>query len=174
MEKIEQKENTPTIETVRVAIFHKGKFLLLQKSGDSKNPNSLEFPGGKIDDIKDDKSTIKEQIETVKKETKEETGIDIDNFELKKVEDFEIYFEAGENKKKFKRKVHLFLVKIPDDKDLEIKINQTLTDFGKSEDNHQSFKWLTREELKNKILSIENGSRPVARNSRHIKKLLQN
>ncbi len=178
-EQFEQKESIPQVETVRVAIFYRGKFLVLQKSKKSKNPNAIEFPGGKIDNIKNVYSTEEEQMETAIKEVAEETNIDISKLKIERIEDFNVYFETADQEDKgLRRKVHLFLARIPDDENLDIKINTTLTENGQAEDNHANYSWLTPEKLIEGVTTLETNpdtgkkTRPLSRNSRHIKKLL--
>ncbi len=179
----ENKEKLPIVETVRAALLYRGKFLLLEKSADSKNPGALEFPGGKIDDIKGKDSTLEEQVLSVTKEVEEETGISVSNLPAEKIESFESYFESVSKDgdiKKFKRITHLFLIKLIDDNEIELKVNQTKNEKGESEDNHKGFKWVLPEELVNMAVSLEDNPdtgkhfHPLSRNSRHIKKLLIN
>ena len=180
--KLENNEVLPIIETVRAALFYRGKFLILQKTIDSKNPGGLEFPGGKIDNIKNIKSTIEEQEEAVREEIRQETGINISNLLMEKVQDFGTYFETQDkdgNKKKNKRQVHLFLVRIPDSYEFSIKVNQTRNEKGESEDKHQDYVWVSPDELINSAINLKENSKigkatyPLTRNSRPIKELLK-
>ncbi len=177
----ENKETSPTIETVRAALFYKGKFLLLQKSADSKNPGTLEFPGGKIDEIQEKASTSEEQMQSTIKEVQEETGIEIDKLPMEKIESFESYFETTDKDGivlKFKRITHLFLIRLPDTQEINLKINETKNEKGESEDNHMGYKWVLPDELINSTVSLKKNPytgkilHPSSRNSRHIKKLL--
>jgi|GEM_PF-4379841 len=179
---LENKESEPIIETVRAALFYQGKFLLLQKAADSKNPEALEFPGGKIDNIQNKNSTEEEQIQAVIEEVRQETGIDLSHLTLEKVDEVKVYFEAKDEigeKKSHRRRVHLFLVQIPENQQLNLVVNQTINADGATEDKHKTYEWVTPEELIGKVTILEknsvNGvqSYPMARNSRHIKKLLQ-
>ena len=179
---LEAREKLPLVETVRGAIFYHGKFLLLQKSKDSKSPGSLEFPGGKIDkalDKKDADSNEEEQEEALNKEVSEETGLDIKNLKKEKIETFKTYFEATAKdgqKKQFRRMVHLFLIHIEDTEEVSLTVGETLNHTGEPEDNHSTHIWLSPEELIkatifNKDKSEDNHS--LLRNSRHIRKLLE-
>ena len=180
--KVESKETIPTKETVRAAIFHNGKFLLLKKSIDSKNPGGLEFPGGKIDETKGSVSSPEEQEQTIVKEIQEETGISVDKNILKKVKDFKNYFEVvGKDgvTKKNKRLIHLFFVNIPDEQKISLKINETKNEKGESEDKHKSFEWVSPDELIKLATSLkenlDTGEQAylLSRNSRAIKELLK-
>lgn len=170
-----ENKETPEIETVRGAIFHRGKFLLLEKGPTSKSPDSLEFPGGKIDDIYGEKSTQEEQLKSLMKEVLEETGINIENSATQEIESFKTYFEA-KNKKgelvKFRRLVHLYLIKLDDTEDVELKINDTMNHHGHSEDHHSDHKWLSPEDLI-KAAVFHDKEDSLLKNSRHIKKLLK-
>ena len=155
--------------------------MVLQKDADSKNPDALEFPGGKIDDIKSTASTPEERQRTAVEEVRQETGIDVSRFPIETVENFTTFFEVIDKtgiKKKYKRLVHLFLIRLPDTEEFVPLINQTETPLGQSEDKHKNYKWLPPSELIDSVLELkENGEtgerlRPLARNSRHIKKLL--
>jgi 8-oxo-dGTP pyrophosphatase MutT (NUDIX family) len=180
--KPENKEKPPLIETVRGALFYKGKFLILEKDADSKNPKAMEFAGGKIDDIKNKISTDEEQIKALKDEVFQETRIDISKLSPEKIDDFEIFFETTDKdniKKQYRRLVHLFLTRIPDTEEIEIKVNETKNEEGGSEDKHASYKWVTPEELIKDAISLEENkitgekNYPLSRNSRHIKKLIE-
>jgi 8-oxo-dGTP pyrophosphatase MutT (NUDIX family) len=170
-----ENKEVPVVETVRGAIFHRGKFLILEKGPTSKSPDSLEFPGGKIDDIVDATSTKEEQIKSLHDEILQETGIDISSLPKEEIESFKTYFEA-KNKKgelvKFKRLVHLYLIRIPDEEEIELKINETMNHHGESEDNHSDHKWLSPEELV-KAAVFHDTEDTLLKNSRHIKKLLK-
>lgn len=178
---IENKESVPTVETVRAAVFYRGKFLVLQKDKNSKNPGALEFPGGKIDVIEGDESTLDEQKESVLSEVKQETKIDIDQMPIEEIDNYGTYFEVLINGliTKHKRIVHLFLVRIPDEQEIYPKVNETKNEAGESEDKHKGYIWVSPEELiSSTTLLKENpdtGEQAylLARNSRHIKKLLQ-
>ena len=179
--KFENKELPPVIETVRVALLYHGKFLTLQKSADSKNPEAIELPGGKIDEIKGNTSTLEEQKQAAIQEVQQETGIEINKLPIEKIDNFEIYFEATDKngiKKKYKRMIHLFLVRIPDSQELIPKINQTLNEIGEPEDKHKTYTWISPNTLINSVTALqenpESGEKvyPLSRNSRHIKKLL--
>lgn len=184
----ENKERVPVVETVRVALFHRDKFLILQKTTDSKNPDALEFPGGKIDEIANNSSNEEEQKDAAYKELLEETGVDAENIKgakIEKVESFEVYFETIDKEnpqttKRYKRLVHLYLIQIPNEEELTVKTNETKNEEGASEDKHkEEFAWLTPEELITNATKIPDEDTsptrtiPLARNSRHIKKLLQ-
>ncbi len=177
----ENKESIPIIETSRVALYYRGKFLLLEKSKGSKNPGALEFPGGKIDEIKNQNSTIEEQMESAIREVEEETKIDIKDIPLEKIESYETYFEAKRKDgttKRSKRIIHLFLAKLNDEKEYDLKVDQMKDENGKSEDNHQGYRWVTPEELVDSAVTLEKNEvtekqfHPLSRNSRYIKKLL--
>lgn len=179
--KAENKEQLPVVETVRAVLLYREKFLLLQKTADSKNPGALEFPGGKIDVIKEKNSTVEEQINAVTKEVQEETGHTIKNLPMEKIESFESYFEApGKDGAilKFKRITHLYLIRLPDSEEINLKINETKNEKGESEDNHEDYKWVSPDELVNSAISFEENPNtkkqfhPLSRNSRYIKKLL--
>ena len=177
----ENKEKLPIVETVRAALFYRGKFLLLRKTADSKNSEALEFPGGKIDETKEKNSTVEEQIKATIKEVQEETGLTIENLPMEKVESFESYFEfTGKDSitLKFKRITHLFLIRLPDAEEINLKINETKNEKGESEDKHKDCRWVSSDELVNSAISFEENPytgkqfHPLSRNSRHIKKLL--
>jgi 8-oxo-dGTP pyrophosphatase MutT (NUDIX family) len=178
--KVENKERL-IVETVRAALFYRGKFLLLQKTADSKNPGALEFPGGKIDEIKEKDSSVEEQIKTTIKEVQEETGLNVEKLPIEKIESFGSYFETtGKDGTtlKFKRITHLFLIRLPDTEKINLKINETKNEKGESEDNHKDYSWVSPDELVNSAISLEENPdtgkqfHPLSRNSRHIKKLL--
>ncbi|MEK7088702.1 MAG: NUDIX hydrolase, partial [Patescibacteria group bacterium] len=142
--KVENKEELPIVETVRAALFYRGKFLLLQKAVNSKNPGALEFPGGKIDEIKEKDSTVEEQLKATIKEVQEETGLDVENLPIEKIESFESYFETtGKDGVllKFKRITHLFLIRLPDTEEINLRINETKNEKEESEDNHKDSRW---------------------------------
>ncbi len=185
--KWENRERVPVVETVRVALFHRGKFLILQKTTDSKNPDALEFPGGKIDEIANNTSNEEEQVHTAYKELQEETGVDAKNIKgakIEKVESFEVNFEVPDKSnpsinKRYKRIVHLYLIRIPDEEEIKTEINKITNTEGLSEDNHKDSKWFSPEELITNATKIPdketNPTRtiPLARNSRHIRTLLE-
>jgi len=179
---LENRESLPVVETVRVALFHRGKFLLLLKSADSKNPAANEFPGGKIDDIAGANATEEEQKRAAINEVRQETGINIANLPMKKIENFEMYFESDDkdqNKKGYKRRIHLFLILLPDEENFFPVVGQTKSENGDSEDNHDGYIWASPEELRDSSTSLRENRRtgkrtyPLARSSRHIKKLLE-
>ncbi len=179
--RLETKESFPTIETVRAALFYRGNFLTLQKSADSKNPDAIEFPGGKIDEIKGSSPTLEEQKRALILEVQQETGIEIDNLPIEKIDNFEYYFETIDKagiKKKNKRNVHLFLVRIPDSNNVVLKINETLNSEGQSEDKHKDFNWVTPSELVDSATKLKKNLETkevvyqLTKNSRHIKKIL--
>lgn len=177
---IETKENIPIQETVRAALFYKGNFLLMEKAGDSKNPGAVEFPGGKIDEIEGGQASVDEQIAALRQEVVEEAGIDIAGLVPEKVDEFENYFEVetGSGIKSFKRKVHLYLVRLPDDIDISVTYGKTLDNEGQSEDKHAGFHWVSEKTLKTYATQLfanpytNTKQRPLARNSRNISNLL--
>ena len=180
--KFENKETVPVVETVRVALFYHGKFLLLEKDATSRNAGALEFPGGKIDDIKDKTSTLEEQKQAAVTEMQQETGIEIEKFPLEKVDSFEIFYQAIEpdgHKKKYRRLIHLFLIRLPDSENVVLKINQTKDEKGESEDRHKDFKWVSPGELANFATSLSENSYTkkkihlLSKNSRRISQLLK-
>lgn len=180
---VESRENIKVVETVRVALYHKGSFLILEKSPDSKNPGAKEFPGGKIDAIVGAESTAEEQIEAVRNEVKEETGLDITSLSPRKIDEYANYFETKDtngNAVPNRRIIHQYLVELPDDFPLEpLAIDQTLDASGSSEDKHEGFQWLSPDDLRRQILTIkenphtQSSERGIARNSRRIKALLR-
>lgn len=179
--KLEVKEELRPVETVRVALFHRGKFLVLKKSSESKTPQALEFPGGKIDEIAGTVPTLEEQERTAVIEIQQETGLDISQFPLEKIDDFEIFFETIEGgiKNKHKRNIHLFLVRLPEIMNFIPQVNQTRNEQGGFEDNHESYAWTSSNELIKSVTLLEENpitkekKYPLSKNSRHIKKLLQ-
>lgn len=180
--KLENQEAVPVVETVRVALFHRGKFLILEKDASSRNPGALEFPGGGIDNIKGKTSTEQEQKQTVIEEVQQETGINVEELPIEKVESFGIYYEALEKngvKKKYRRLIHLFLVRLPDIEDIITKVNKTIDAEGELEDKHENYKWVLPEELINSATSLRENPHtrekvyPLTQNSRHIKELLK-
>ena len=174
-------ETNLTVETIRVALLYKGKFLVLEKDVNSKNPSAIEFPGGKISKTGNKHSTLEEQKNAVIIEVREETKIDVKNLKIHKVEEYEIFFEVMKNnlKKKYKRLVHLFLIIISDREIVTVKVNETINEKGESEDKHIDFKWISPEELIESCTKLTinktTGERfySLSRNSRRIKKLLQ-
>ena len=179
--KPENQEIIPVIETVRAAVFYRGKFLVLRKDKSSRNAGALEFPGGKIDEIVGKTSTVEEQQQATIAEVQEETGIDIAKLPMEKIENFALYYEAVEHdgtKKKYKRLVHLFLIRLPDDENVVLKINETKDPEGQPEDKHEDCTWVSPSELVDSgTLLSENPYTqkkiyPLTQNSRHIKKLL--
>ncbi len=178
---LENQEEVPIIETVRTALFHNGKFLILQKDETSRNAGNFEFPGGKIDEIKGKDSTLEEQKLAVTTEIEQETGIDVHNLPVEKIEDFGLFYEATEKdgkKKKYKRKVHLFLIRIPDKETPTLRINETKDAEGESEDRHEKYMWVSPDELVERATVLKENPHtkekvyPLTPHSRHIKKLL--
>lgn len=179
---LENKEQVPVVETVRGALFHRGKFLMLEKDVDSNNPGALEFSGGKIDEIAGKISTLEEQKQAVIDEVGQETKIDIKNISFEKVDEFENYFEVQKpdgTKKQYKRKTHLFLVRLPDDQEVLISVGGEKNAEGKSEDKHAGYKWVSPQELVSLITTLEENETTkersilVNKNSRRVKKLLE-
>ncbi len=170
-----------TVETIRVALLYRGKFLVLQKDVNSKNPSAIEFPGGKIKQTNNKPSLLKDQKNAVITEVEEETKIDVKNLKIEKVEEYEIFFEVIKYnvKKQYKRLVHLFLINIPNREKITVKVNQTKNEKGESEDKHTDFKWISPDELIESCTKLTinqtTGERfySLSRNSRRIKKLLQ-
>jgi 8-oxo-dGTP pyrophosphatase MutT (NUDIX family) len=132
-------------ETVRCEIRDAvGRILLLEKHSASKNPGMFEFPGGKIDAARGGRSTAAEQRATIIREVQEETGLEISDVPVEKVESFSYNFEAGGVS--YVRDVHLFRAQVPAG-DRPVEINRTTTADGESEDKHAGFRWVTREEF---------------------------
>ncbi len=155
---------------------------MLEKDISSRNPGVLEFPGGKIDEIKEKTSTEQEQRQTAITEVQQETGISVDKLSIEKIESFRIYYEALEKsgfKKKYRRLIHLFLVRLPDTENVNPEVNKTMDAEGKPEDKHKNYKWLLPNELVNSVTILQENPYtkekvyPLTQNSRHIKKLLQ-
>lgn len=136
-----EKEPMPSgiVETVRAVVTNeKGEILLLQKSEDSKNPLSYEFPGGKIDRITGAHSTDEEQKEALYEEVQGETGLDITGSEIEKICAFDYQFQhKGET---YGRTVHVFSVAVHEE---EVVINKH------PEDKHRGYRWVQRSELHN-------------------------
>lgn len=137
------------VETVRCAIIHKDKCLLLIKDKGSKNPNGLEFPGGKIDGKKKSISSLFEQKKTTIKEVKEETGINIEDLKLYKLKTFTISFivKKGNHKETYKRKVHFFIVVLRSTIKYSVLVGKTKDKKGGSEDKHSGYIWIKLSEL---------------------------
>ena len=174
----ERKEQVPIVETVRGALFHRGKFLMLEKDADSNNPRALEFSGGKIDNIAGKIATPAEQQQALIAEVVQETKIDINKITPKKVDEFDNYFEVKKpdgTKKQYKRKTHLFLVRLPDDQEVIVSVGGEKNEEGKSEDKHAGYKWVSPQELVTLVTTLEEGkdTKLVNKNSRRIKKLLE-
>ena len=176
----EKQEREPAVETARGAIFYRGKFLLLEKDATSKNPAAFEFPGGTVEKVEGTELTEEGWLETLIRELKEETGIDVRDFHPKKIDDFRYYFETGEeNKKGHWRHARLFLIQIPDSENISISVGMTKNEIGASEDHHAGHKWVTPRELVELATTLQENpitTKPVrllGRNSRHIKKLLE-
>lgn len=174
--KPERKESEPIVENVRVALVHRGKFLVLEKSPDSKNPGALEFAGGKVDEVTGSSSTEEEQKVAAYTEILEETGIDVRNFPMEHVDDYKTYFEAtGKDgiKKEYRRLVHLWLVRLPDGEEFPVTVSET------TEDKHSNYHWLSQDELISAATTLEENPHTekkqymLAKNSRPIKKLLE-
>jgi len=133
-------------ETVRCEIRDiRGRILLLQKGARSKNSGMFEFPGGKIDKIRGSSSTLEEQRESVIREVLEETEIDISNVPVNKAGSSRYAFEVGGVF--YERDVHYFQAQLSEG-GYSIKVNQTMTAGGGSEDKHASFHWVTAEEFR--------------------------
>lgn len=180
--KPEKQEREPEIENVRVALFHKGKFLVLEKSANSKNPNALEFPGGKVDHMEGETSTMEEQKDAAMREIQEETHIDVSRFPMEHVEDYSVYFETQKqdgSRKPHRRRVHLFFIRIPDEEEIGVTIDTLKNVEGMSEDKHSGYYWLTPEELAAKATQLEGNETtgektyPLTRNSRRLTKLFE-
>ena len=178
----ENQEDVPVVETVRAALFHRGKFLILQKDKTARNAGALEFPGGKVDKISGTTSTAEEQKQATMEEVQEETGISIKNFPIEEIDKFSLYFEATEKdgaKKKYRRLVHLFLIRLPDEQEFTLKINETKNAQGESEDKHADYRWVSPEDLVESATVLKENPEtkekvyPLTQNSRHIKKLLK-
>lgn len=178
----EKKEQIPVVETVRAAIYYRGKFLMLEKDKTSNNPGAIEFPGGKIDDIAGVNSTLEEQKKALMDEVLQETQIDLTDVPVEKVDEFENYFEVEKEnavKKKYKRKTHLFLIRLPDEIEIKISTGEEKNEFGGSEDKHAGYKFLSKAELVSAITTLveneETGDRSVLvnKNSRRVKALFE-
>jgi len=174
----EKKEQVPVVETVRGALYHRGKFLMLKKDIGSNNPGAFEFSGGKIDDIAGNVSTPEEQAKALVEEVVQETKIDIQNITPEKVDEFENYFEVQKEdgaKKQYKRKTHLFLIRLPDDQEVVVSVGGEKNAEGTSEDKHAGYQWVSPQELVTLVTTLEkeNKTKLVNKNSRRIKKLLE-
>jgi len=167
-------------ETVRGALFHRGKVLLLQKDETSRIPGSFEFPGGKVDKQATHAPTLEEQIEALVSEVGQETNVDIDGLPVEKVDEFNMLCEdkTGSSTEVRRSKVPLFLVRMPDADELSVVVNQTKNAEGEPEDKHGGHAWVTPAELKALAVSFVHNphtkkiARPLARNSRRVRKLL--
>jgi len=100
---------------------------------------------------------------------------------IEKIESFESFFETKKKDgtiQKSKRITHLFLVRLPDGEEFNLKVNEMKNEMGGSEDNHQGYRWVTPGELVKYAVSFEENEvtgkqfHPLSRNSRYIKKLL--
>ena len=143
--KVERLQQKP-IETVRIIVVDaEGNILLLKKSEKSIAKGLYEFPGGKIDEIAGESSTLSEQQKAAKKELSEEAGVDSEEAVLNRVGDFT--YEFG-NKSEYNnsRKVHVFVAKLETSKP-ELVVGQTKNALGESEDFHDNYIWVTKTEL---------------------------
>lgn len=120
---------TPTNKTllsVRAIIVRNGQYLILQRSkNDSWNPSAWEFPGGKVDFGEDLNISLKREI-------KEETGIDINIAEPLYFWDEEVEVE------KYKGKIHVAL---------HFECSAPLNAKVILSEEHDNYKWVTLEEL---------------------------
>ena len=133
-------------ETVRCEVRDaSGRVLLLEKSAASKNPGMLEFPGGKIDQIRAGRSTVAEQRESVLREVLEETGLDLSDLPVERICGFSYTFDIEGIR--YERDVHLWRVQLPAG-DHAVQVNQTTRADGSSEDKHAGFCWVTAEEFR--------------------------
>lgn len=133
-------------ETVRCEIRDaRGRILLLEKAPTSKNPGTLEFPGGKIDAARGDRATAAEQRAAVIREVREETGLDIGGLPAEVAARFSYTFEA--EGVRYARQVQLFRVQLPTG-DHAVEINRTVLPSGEPEDKHADFRWVTPDEFK--------------------------
>lgn len=134
------------VETVRIIVKDtEGNILLLKKSDKSLAKGLYEFPGGKIDDILGESSTEVEQTKTSEKELSEEAGIHDTDIKINRLGDFSYEFN-GNSGYNNKRKVHVFTTTLSGVKP-ELLVGQTKDEDGKPEDFHDSYLWVTREEL---------------------------
>jgi 8-oxo-dGTP pyrophosphatase MutT (NUDIX family) len=124
------------VETVRVLVICRKRVLLLQKSTKSKNPNKLEFPGGKID--------TDDLYEAAVRELFEETRISIQKSALKKI-DFQKIYSFKYNGSLISRKVNYLYVVL--DEYPNVEINLTVDSTGQSEDKHQCYYWIDLQKL---------------------------
>lgn len=127
-------------ETVRCIIKKGDRILLLQKNKGSMAPEMYEFPGGNIDSISGDESTLEEQVRSVIMEVDEETGLDIRELKIVNVDQFDYEFKGKQEI--LKRRVHLFLVNLPENSDSNAQTGRIKEDFHKGSD------WVTVEQLK--------------------------
>ncbi len=116
-------------ETVRCIIRQGDKILLLQKNKNALAPEKFEFPGGNIDSIAGDMSTLEEQTNSVQTEIGEEAGLDISGIQAIKVDQFDYEFQG--KWEMLKRKVHLFLVDLPESFDMQVQTGWVESDFHK-------------------------------------------
>lgn len=148
MEPQPESNNLPKkeVETVRIIVKDgQGNILLLKKSDKSLAKGLYEFPGGKIDEIMGENSTLEEQTQASQKELSEEAGVHDANIKLDRLGDFSYEFSgnAGYNNK---RKVHVFTAHLNEVKP-ELLVGQTKDKEGKPEDFHDGYIWVTKEEL---------------------------
>jgi 8-oxo-dGTP pyrophosphatase MutT (NUDIX family) len=153
------------VATVRVIVIFNNTILLLQKSIDSKNPNSFEFPGGKVD------SNALYNLDQVLKKTAarelyEETKIVYQEEELKKLE-YNYEYSFTFNNETFERKVYFFCARV--NAAVTPILNETKKQNGESEDKHSDFRWVTTDLYQN---FIRTGS--VSKNSILPIEILQN
>jgi len=116
------------------AIIKKDESLLLiqRASDDSWNPNKWEFPGGKVDFGED-------LNESLRREIKEETGLDIT------IKEPLFFWDEPMNKDKYKglRHVNLFF-------ECSVALNSKV----KLSNEHQDFKWLKIEDIEEEKIDI--------------------
>lgn len=135
--------------TVRIIVMSETQVLLLKKSSDSKNPDKLEFPGGKVDFNSNNQEN--DLILSAKRELLEETGIKTHLKDLVKLDIVRNYkFKLEQNK--FERVVHYYCLKLKSK--AEIIINSI-----PQEDKHISFEWVDLKDFQNYSSSLAENSK---------------
>ncbi len=128
--------------TVRTIVIFGKMLLLLKKSSESKNPNSFEFPGGKVDSnalYMNDQVLRKE----ASRELFEETGIVYQTDQFTKV-DYTYEYGFKYNEEKYERKVHFFCA------ELTAQVNPVVNTYSETgSDNHSGYKWTSLELYEN-------------------------
>jgi len=112
---------------VRVALYHRGSFLLLHKDGASKEKGLREFPGGGLEDFED-------SYDACIREVSEEANISIQRDTLTEIQEFSYTFHIS-GSGEYKRTVRLFLCCLDDTKKYSVQLNP--------QEKHEDYSWVT-------------------------------